>query len=197
MAIAIVALLAFGGSYAYFTASSGMTGGKVVTGTLTMGEAVTLNTTLDDSFVPGQSVAVTGYQDIAVSGNTYAAYRLKISNIAITAKTAGATAPDAESSLFTIEVSGLDETTPEWVEHDGYWYYYQVKTGDTVTKLGNIIPSITISLASTATNEYQNLEVTFGVTFEATQAEYAGDNTNGYTQATAIDPADAAALWTA
>ena len=196
MAIAIVALLAFGGSYAYFTASSGMTGGKVVTGTLKMGGAVTLNSTLDDSFVPGQSIVVTGYENIAVSGNTYAAYRLKISELSIEDKDTSDAAPDG--SLFTITVSGLDQTTPEWVKHsDGYWYYYQVNTGDAVTKLGNIIPSITISLAGTATNEYQNLEVTFGVTFEATQAEYAGSNTNGYTAATTIAPAAAAALWTA
>ena len=72
MAIAMVAMLAFGGTYAYFTANATVNAGNVMTATVQLTGASTAELTVDTKIVPGQeivadeAISATNGSDVAV-----------------------------------------------------------------------------------------------------------------------------------
>ncbi len=189
----MVAMLAFGGTFAYFTAKAdNVTAGKVTTGTLKMGGSLTV--TSSDKIVPNQTIS-TATNGITVTGNTVAAYRMKVEITSIKAGEVDKQAKDYP--LLTVAIlTEADEADASWLPHtDGYSYYNTLKKGDSIATLDKIANKVAIKLDATAGNEYQGLTVAYTITIEATQAEYFGTNGalaegKAYTEATEL-----AAFW--
>jgi len=182
LSLILVAILAFGGTYAYFSDSASLTGGSVTTGTLTLGADTTI-TINEDSLVPNQTVKATAAADIDLTGNTVAAVRITLSDVQLS----GGQSPDA--SKLTVVVSGAN-----WKKLTDGSYYYTTY----VSSLEDIVASadVSISLDKTAGNEWQGVTATFSITIEAEQAEF-HETLGGtaITAGTAIDEAKVASLF--
>ena len=213
LSLVLVALLAFGGTYAYFTASVEASG-SVTTGTLSLNNKtaeVTLTLT-DTKIVPNETIDLTSeLAEITLEGNTVSALRITLGDVEIT---------DSEDAPFTdtegyVKLSLTDSnTTKVWKlneedDEDKAYYYTNlvVGTANTVDSLTSIEVdsledvlsnvAVGISLDKKAGNTYQNLTVSFTIKIEAVQAEYheGFSYTEGTT--TTITPAQAAGLnWT-
>jgi len=167
LSLILVAVFAFGGTYAYFNdeVTSGTT--SVTTATLTLSDSVTITGVADNTHVPGQSQSIT-LTDVALSGTTVSAVRFGISNIEFTGTGAAALTPE-QKALLTIEVEVAAADATGWVKHTDNYYYWNayVSTLDI-----DASTSISVALAGTAGNEWQDITATFSLTFEAEQAEY-------------------------
>ena len=213
MAVIMVAMLAFGGTYAYFTASSGAKTGSVTTGTLNIGGTLTFSAS-DDSLVPNQVVTIGDMSTVTVTGTTVAAYRVKFEITSIMdgsddvteAKKAKFSIDILDDSNKTLLVGATENAAAEltWTKHtDNYYYYKYAKTGTNDENdvglggtLNTILPQLTIKLDSSADDTYQGLTVNYTITIQAAQAEYIASSTEaGYTNGAEI-PVATAAAWT-
>ncbi len=170
----MVAMLAFGGTYAYFTASvASTTDGTVVTGTLAMNGTLTL--TNSTRIVPNQSVEAGNMAGITVTGTTISAYRIKLDIESIKKGEDDFTDSSNYITIAVLTAAGAADTN--WTaptQADGYLYYNKVQAGNTVATMDTIAAKIAVSMNALAGNDYQGLTVTYSVSIEATQAEYNG-----------------------
>ena len=185
MAVAMVAMLAFGGTYAYFTAEVG----KVAEGSATAGK-IALSTTGSTAaaeatvaVLPGQSIFASPMAVKIVDNSTRASYI--VIDITITVN-GGAIADNSE--LFTI--SGLDEldgvNTVSGIAEPGRTDY-AIKTTETLNQAGdaydvtggNLNLAINILLnAEKVGNDYQEATFTVVVNVNSIQAhDFANHNT--------------------
>ncbi len=197
----MVAMLAFGGTYAYFTATASDVDATATTGILkTNGTLAITNVT---KIVPNQTVDVTAnLADVKIQGNTISAIRATIAITKITDGNASNTeVTNTKKDKFTLSITdaaskALGDTDCKWVKDGDYLYYlaYIDPTGDVA--LSTLLTKVSIKLAEDAGNDYQNLTVTFGVTFEVVQAEYNG-SLGAVTESSELNLATAKALtWT-
>ena len=163
MAIAMVAMLAFGGTYAYFTA----TAGAGLEGTVHTAE-VKLTTAADSvtftghaaEFLPSETLSATvTYSDASTRG-TWVFFKLS----------------DEMPDVFTI--SGIkvgSENATETSNGSGIYYYENSQTdaanGDKV-KSASLVVSFTIEFAASADDTYQNK--TYTITLEACSVQHEG-----------------------
>ncbi|MBR2970051.1 MAG: SipW-dependent-type signal peptide-containing protein [Clostridia bacterium] len=178
MAVAMVAMLAFGGTYAYFTAQSKSNTANITAGTLTLGGADINGTiTISDvaKIVPNQSVSLSSADAVVLGGNTVAALRVKIVVGEVTQSAAGAKIGEIDESKLTVAITATTGYT--WTKHtDGYYYLNKTVVGTTNPAMSTY-GSFAVALASDAGNEWQGATCTFSLVIEAAQAEYAGDAT--------------------
>lgn len=179
LSLILVAVLAFGGTYAYFSDKAEATG-TATAGVMGLSLGSTTLTLADTSIVPNQKVNINDVTITYDSGmNVASALRVSI------AKTG-----DLSEVLTLSAVSG-------WVENDGYYYYSSIfdTTGPTS------LTGLTVQMASTAGNDYQGATATITLTVEMVQAEYVGgDGTvQGFKAGDTVSStnvADVAALFT-
>lgn len=174
LSLILVAVLAFGGTYAYFSSTTGAMTGSVTTGTLklTGGTTSLAIVETEDSLVPNQTVTLdtTG---IKLQGNTISALRMNLSvtKIVKSDSTEVKTGLDDLIELdIDVAVSGAN-----WLQ-DGttstYYYNKAVVGGSTATAETALDATISLKLKSTVGNEYQGATIHYSLTIEATQAEY-------------------------
>ena len=183
MAIAMVAMLAFGGTYAYFTATANATGGKVTAKTLTIGgqaEGTTVTLGADSKIVPGQTIEITELDNLTAAGDTVAAFRIKL-ELGKVYQSNGTTEFSDEnlSTYVKVEMLNAEGTDKDsnWIDGgDGYLYYNTITDGDTFAKLGDKVGKMNVSLSADAGNAYQGIIINFSIKFEAMQAEFHGTN---------------------
>ena len=172
MAVLMVAMLAFGGTYAYFTASSGEQTGTVNTGTLTIGGTVAFAAS-DNTLVPNQTITLGSPSTLTVDGTTWAAYRIAFS---YTLTKGGSTFTETGDSKFSLDIIGSDNNTvigSTWSTlTNGYYYYLTVAKGETIGNLGTIAKAFQIKLDKDADDSYQGVTVNYTITVQAAQAEY-------------------------
>ena len=170
LSLVLVALLAFGGTYAYFSDTVTAAGGKVTTATLTLTDNVAITASADD-LVPNQILPIV-IGDVELGGTTISAVRFSISNVALKKGESTFTPPEGQANYLTVAAADVTGGSFAGWEKDGNYYYYKayVKTlaiNDSMT--------LSVTLNADAGNEWQGVEATFSITFEAVQAEYNGD----------------------
>lgn len=207
LSLILVAVLAFGGTYAYFSDKDTL-GGSLTTATLTVTAGTdTAITFTDTSIVPGQIVSLNDkLANAKLEGSTVSALRIKISvneTNGIVAGTPGVsdtsnTANPMDESLLKVVVANKavdGKTTWGWKEgNDGYYYFTATVSNLTITSAA----SISLVLDYTATNEWQGATVNFTVSIEAVQAEFTGGantETQTWAEDQAISVAQASALF--
>lgn len=195
MAVLMVAMLAFGGTYAYFTASSGEKTGTATTGTLTIGGTVEFAAS-DESLVPNQTITLGTPSTLTVTGTTIAAYRVAFSYTLTKGGSAFTETKGQEKfSLDMVDGEGTSVVGATWTKHtDGYYYYNKVATGDSIANLGTIVSAFQIALDDSADDTYQGITVNYTITIQAAQAEYVDGTTAEYETEDDFNVADATKL---
>ena len=154
MAIAMVAMLAFGGTYAYFTATSvdaktgDMSTGKVVLGEIQGVTTLTKsNVVSGDTLLNGTSVTVTNQS--TVDTWLFVQVKAKLNNVDVTSYLAQADGSD----LTTPEASGLYlSVATGWTEYaDGWW---GIAAGATATE--NVVFPVTVTFYSNSESTYDH-----------------------------------------
>ena len=172
LSLILVAVLAFGGTYAYFSDTVTSNSASVTTATLTLTDTLTLSVS-EDSLVPNQTAPVT-LTDMELGGNTISAVRIKMGAVTLKKGEQNFTAPEGQSDYLTIAIA--DATTGSFAgwEYDSaskaYYYKAYVSTlaiDDSMT--------LSVALNKAAGNEWQGVTATFSITVEAVQAEYNED----------------------
>ena len=186
LSLILVAVLAFGGTYAYFNDSVTADGGSVTTATLVLTDTVAITAATDD-LVPNQTIDIE-LGNVELSGTTLSAVRFKLSALTLTGG-ASATLTEEQKGYLVLSAEASDLTGNKGWEagSDGYFYYKDfVKTLDVDGSL-----DVSIALNKLAGNEWQGITATFSITFEAMQAEYY--ESNGATPTYSLSAAEA--LW--
>lgn len=198
LSLVLVAVLAFGGTYAYFSANANASG-SITTGTLKLtatSETLTLSAT-EDSLVPNQSVEVK-MDNFKLEGNTVSALRMKLEITGIT----GTGAPDLATAKTMFELTLTAAASPAitdfgWSaeQDDNYYYSDHVLSAETAVTFGSLV-KVGIKMKAAAGNEYQGLTISYKIVVEAAQAEYhaEGASGNAMTSGAKIDLVDAKKL---
>ena len=176
MAIAMVAMLAFGGTYAYFSATANGVSAKAETGAIKLSTAVTETIVMKQNMLPGESTSATvEYTD----GSTRASYVFfKLGECKWT--TALAADSDIEATITGITLNG---TKLETRLDDGTYYYANgvdengaVKTAPT-SKL-TVVVSISLNGNATSVNGAEDsdkaMNNSFTVSIEASAIQQEG-----------------------
>lgn len=192
----LVAVLAFGGTYAYFSdAATGVSGG-FKTGHLQLSAADTTNfytTTYTDTIaVPGETLE---NKSLTIDVNSNINYFIRANvKIAITqgtedyvtdSHTCGQTVTDAEA--IVISITGWEAASS--AETDGSKYYYPtyVENGKTPEADGTTTETLTVGaqvsdwVGAKGCTYYMDAQVVITVTFEVIQGEYLSGVTNNAT----------------
>lgn len=173
LSLILVAVFAFGGTYAYFNASV-TAEGSLVAGTLTLneGSAEAVSLTEDSKIVPNQKIDLTTTLGaITLEGNTVSALRIALGTVTVTAA-------DGETTLDASKVSLVftQPTTTTWNAgtETGTYYYGKTVDGTTCATLATALTGckVTIQLAADADNSYQGATIEYSVEIDAAQAEY-------------------------
>lgn len=189
LCLALVGILAFGGTYAYFSANASATG-TVTAKTLKLEKKGELSVSATGKIVPNQSLSYNLAEgDIKLTGDTISVLRITLSDVTITPASTGTT---LDESLVTVSVTGKVDS--DWIKHsDGNYYYLQTVTGE--MDLSAILTSVGVKLDSSADNDWQGATISYGFTVQAVQYEYVGSNTAS-TSGSKVEVADAAAAFT-
>ncbi len=189
LCLALVGILAFGGTYAYFSAEASATG-TVTAKTLKLTKSSDLSVSATGKIVPNQSVSYNLAEgDIKLTGDTISVLRITLSDVTVTPADTGTT---LDKSLVTVSVTG--KVTSDWTRHtDGNYYYLKTVTGG--MDLSTILTSVGVKLDSSANNDWQGAEISYGFTVQAVQYEYVGDNVT-VNSGTPVEVIDAATAFT-
>ena len=197
MAIVMVAMLAFGGTYAYFTAKANVVGSTVTTGTLKLETTGQVTFSTSGYLVPNKIQALGDMSTVKATGTTVAAYRIKFAVTDVSGAAEGVTVDDNFKSKITINILDgsdnslikTDTTDAGWIKDGTTGYFYYNRTiapeehtvgGFTMEKIAN---KLVITLDAEADNTYQGLTITYEIAIESVQAEYVGESataTQGY-----------------
>lgn len=190
LCLALVGILAFGGTYAYFSANASATG-SVTAKTLKLEKKSELSISTTGKIVPNQSVTYSlAAEDIKLTGETISVLRITLSDVTVTPASTGTT---LDKGLVTVSVTGNVDS--EWGKYsDGNYYYLKTVTGE--MDLSSILTSVGVKLDSSANNDWQGATISYGFTVQAVQYEYVGSNT-AITSGTKVAATDAAAAFTA
>lgn len=195
LSLVLVAVLAFGGTYAYFSASAdGTTGtGKLGTLTVTAGTATGV-TTATTVIVPNEQILS---QQFTITGdmNYYVRFGVKV-NVTGMSGTKGAAEPEANA---VIVLSGLENlvSSSDSVTLDTVKYYYVATSATAATKVtgtNNYTPVATINklVGANASTYYMGATVSVSITCETVQADYLASSTE---EGTAMSVSDLEAAW--
>ncbi|MBE5741618.1 MAG: hypothetical protein E7351_03745 [Clostridiales bacterium] len=157
MAIAMVAMLAFGGTYAYFTATSinATTGEKISTATIKLGAFDGVASIAEAKVVSGEAVVDSTKNTITVSNESdvdswvFVKVKAEIDSEEVTQYLA----QDAHTALTGTEVSGLYlNVGTGWTEFaDGWW-----GKADKVAKETDVTFPVTVKYYGNSNFEYNN-----------------------------------------
>ena len=135
MAIVMVAMLAFGGTYAYFTATADGLEGSVQTGSLVLTQdATTFTTMADTKIAPGEyAFGDAGNKEIVSlkHKNTIASYvfvEFDVAPVDIDGKLVAKTGENTYVDVFDIQLTTNDDATQGWKKLQDGVYYYEVTT---------------------------------------------------------------------
>ena len=188
----LVAVLAFGGTYAYFSATSGeaikaeVTMGKLKLGATSKSESATVAVSTQ-KIVPNQPVMVgTFTSTVETDINYYARMKLVVSDV--TGFAAGHTdgddtdtQPDCScpDKLETL-LAGVDNVGANWVKaDDGFYYIEDVRTSASGDLSVTLNITINPEIGQVSSTHWMSTSVTISLTFEAVQADYIGvEDTN-------------------
>ena len=191
LSLILVAVFAFGGTYAYFNAKASSATTTVTAGTLTLngkydgsGDAISLTST--SKIVPNQTIDLTGgIGAVTLGGNTVSALRIKISNIQITKVGGSATTTDENVVLSLLASDGTASTTWLTDGSDANTYYYTTAvvgegTGAISTIAGALgTNKVGLTLKAAADNSYQGATIVFTISVEAAQVEFDANGAAG------------------
>ena len=175
----LVAVLAFGGTYAYFSAKADTTKSTVTMGHLYLTDpTATLTASVDTAAVPNQPV-LNGAASVTVTTNIkyYAKVTLTVESVKIdTDHDCDDKCTDQDLDLLVI-----DEDLPEgWVagDDDNVWYLTTASNAGTI----ELPATITVNplVGNGGSQHFMKATISFTITFQAVQAEYI-DETMGDT----------------
>lgn len=172
LSLVLVAVLAFGGTYAYFTAKNDKTG-SITMGTLGLSE-ITL-TTQTNKVVPGQD-ALTAPVTFTSSATTDIPM-IMLAKVEITAAEGATIKTDATVNSTWAAVTG----------HEGYYAYKGTgyKTAGSPSEEFTVVDSVFVD--RTNGNDIMGKTLTVKVTVWAMQADYVGANNGDTTTLTSAD----------
>ena len=184
MSIAMVAMLAFGGTYAYFTATTNAVTKDVKTGTvmLVSGASFEAVTTVVPTQVIANEISYTNKSDVAVYVFVTLSYQLKSGSKSLPQ---GATV----DQMLTVTLAKT-EGTANFTKLDGEEgvYWYKTTAGATNTTAGDPIAFASIAIANLeseskedAAGEWMGIEITFSLHAESIQAYDFADEDAAYT----------------
>lgn len=200
LALILVSVFAFGGTYAYFNAKVSSDSTTVTAGTLTLNGKYDGTPTISFSdttkIVPNQTIDLSSkIGAVTIEGNTVAALRIKISGIQITKVGQQATTTDPNVVLSLLAADGTESSTWETDGTDLNTYYFKTAVDGSSHKVGEAATSsvagalgtdkIGLTLKHGADNSYQGATITFTVSVEVAQLEYWGGDNAGTGSATA------------
>ncbi len=181
----LVALLAFGGTYAYFSANATATTGKITMGHLKIGtdgakfDSSVISTSL--KAVPNQTIisSTNGGVSCAVDSNIKYFARAKVEySVEIKDTTISHTSCSCADKDIKLVAITLPSTT-DWAFQttaaaDGQGYYYNTKAqaADTNSVALKIDAKVSAQAGQVASTHFMDAEITVTVTFELIQADY-------------------------
>lgn len=207
----LVAVLAFGGTYAYFSAQSKTATGSIDLGNLTVGEvtgdaissnAITFDTTVAQ---PNQQILTNEAISVTVTSNIAYYTRVKF-DVEVTPEVGHehlAETPDDCNDYFATAIEALTVTTTNagWDQNGEYFYKLAPTAHDSGDKTEEFVVSIqakpilgNFDGTANGCTYWQDATITISISFEVIQADYL---VNGATTGAKFDNATlAAAAWT-
>lgn len=188
LSLILVAVLAFGGTYAFFTDKAVAQGGTTM-GKLNFGASESI-TIAEQSWVPNQQIGITGVDLTYTENNVVAVMK---ATVEITGKNANTVITVNNSALVTAGwLADTEVKTDGKYTQDFYFSKAFIGSNAEGTNAPQDLDGVTLTFASTAGNEYQGEAYTIKVTIEMVQAEYTDDSvtttyTNGKTFTQASD----------
>ncbi len=153
MAVVMVALLAFGGTYAYFTATANPDTGSVQTGKVALVDSTDTNSKLQKvmtkSVLPGEEVLKAATFALSNQGTTVRSYAFVeiealVNDTVLYAKTGDSTGV----KIVSVSVAGSD-----WQQHAEGVYYYVSDAATDANKLPTLTITVEFSDAVQANND--------------------------------------------
>ena len=198
MGIIMVAMLAFGGTFAYFTATANQSGATIVTGKLSMNVTTNVETVIDADLVPNQQVNMTAVSlaDAFGDTNTIGALRAKVTIKAATSNTT-AQAKDTFDVSGTAPAGWTMETTTV-SGNDIVIVLYYGKAFKAGVNAPTELPKIPVTMKSTLDGaDYMGKTFDVSIAFDYVQAEYLESSTTvGYEDGAELTLANAQAIFT-
>ena len=174
LCLALVGILAFGGTYAYFSAQSAEITGTITAKTLTLDTKAALSITADGKIVPNQTVNYNfAEEDVTLGGDTISVMRIKLSTVTLT-PAAGKTGVTLDATKVTFTLDTIEGKTWTQDGETGTYYYIGLVNPAEVTSVSSLLKGVKIGLDKSANNDYQGCTISYGITFEVIQAEYVG-----------------------
>lgn len=176
LSLILVAVLAFGGTYAYFSATTEGKTGAVTTATLTLDGDFTV-ATAEQTFVPNQKESIS-LGTLALGGTTLSALRINITVDSVT-KADGSTLDSAivtqAKSQITLDVLKKG-TNQNWLtDNAGNYYYAAPVTTATIADIADVSVVFAKAADDATDNKLQGIKVNYTITVSARQCEYVGD----------------------
>lgn len=200
LSLILVAVLSFGGTYAYFSAKTDGVDGTVTMGHLKLTDsafgATTIKTTESVKAVPNQTV-IDGAVSVSVDANINYFIRAIVST-----ETTLASGHTTEDSCVdkAVDLFSLSLTTTGWEKSsttgtNGEQYVYCMTASKDASKSLNLVAKIAAGVGEESSDHFMDATITVTVKFEAIQADYilgTGDKTAADAGTITVDQLEAA-----
>ena len=172
MAVAMVAMLAFGGTYAYFTATAtGIAGGSTTAGLIALNETATkFEYSLTKDILPGEFLFAEGTTMVIDDDSNRASFIFVEFDVKVTKK--GAQASTAETLSTKLTDSSITVDNGATIKESTEGHYYILTTEGTTGNVGKTftISGIKIQIPTTWEDEYEEASIVVTASVKSIQA---------------------------